>query len=265
MILSKMILSNITPLILTFNEASNILDTVSRLSWARQIVVVDSFSTDETIEILSQFPNVRVVQREFDQFADQCNFGLDSIETEWVLSLDADYKCPTSLETELIEIDPDKYTAYESKFAYCIFGKPLRATLYPPRKVLYRKSAANYSQDGHAHKVDITGKTGKLKTILLHDDWKPLRTWCAAQVNYANDEVKKLSRIPRSQLSWKDKIRRWYFVAPVLTLFYCLFVRLLILDGWQGIYYSLQRVFAELVLSLSLIDEKLRGSFLNKN
>jgi glycosyltransferase involved in cell wall biosynthesis len=84
-------LDQITALILTFNEAPNIERTLSRLKWAREIVVIDSFSTDETCDLVRKLPQARILQREFDSFAQQCNFGLQHIGTEWVLSLDADY------------------------------------------------------------------------------------------------------------------------------------------------------------------------------
>src|SRR6476619_2943691 len=92
-------LTEITPLILTYNEAPNIGRTLEQLRWARDIVVVDSFSDDETLEIVSGFPQARVVQRKFDTFAAQCNFGLTEagIATEWVLSLDADYELTPEL------------------------------------------------------------------------------------------------------------------------------------------------------------------------
>ena len=86
-------LQNITPLILTYNEAPNIGRTLEQLRWARDIVVVDSFSNDETLEIVSRFPQVRIYQREFDSHEKQWNFGLKEtgISLEWVLALDADY------------------------------------------------------------------------------------------------------------------------------------------------------------------------------
>src|SRR5688500_4685377 len=86
-------LDEITPLILTYNEAANIDRTLERLAWARDIVVVDSFSDDETVEIASSFPQVRVIQRAFDGHRNQWEFGLreTGIKTSWVLALDADY------------------------------------------------------------------------------------------------------------------------------------------------------------------------------
>jgi glycosyltransferase involved in cell wall biosynthesis len=97
---------SITPLILTYNEAPNIGRILQRLTWAKRIVVIDSYSTDETLEILRSFPHVEVYQREFDTAANQDNFGLDQITTEWALSLDADYLLTDELIEEIKNLNP---------------------------------------------------------------------------------------------------------------------------------------------------------------
>ena len=84
-------LDQITPLILTYNETPNVDRTLKQLTWAKEIVVIESFSDDDTLEILSRYPQVKVFQRKYDSFASQCNFGLEKITSEWLLSLDADY------------------------------------------------------------------------------------------------------------------------------------------------------------------------------
>jgi hypothetical protein len=204
------------------------------------------------------FSNVRVVSRPFDNHTAQWNFGLDQIETDWVLTLDADYRCPDELPSELAAL-PEKDAIYLASFRYCILGKPLRGTLYPPRAVLFNARRLRYVEDGHTQLLDVESQpTRMLSSRLLHDDRKPLTVWHAAQVRYAELEVKKLLETPKQQLGWKDRLRCWYVVAPVLTLFYCLFVKRLILDGRAGLYYTVQRVYAELLLGLTLLDRKLR-------
>ena len=99
-------LDQITPLILTYNERSNIERTLARLDWARRIVVIDSFSTDGTLDILRRDRRIAVFTREFVDFAGQCNFGLTQIETRWVLSLDADYELSGELLDELRRLVP---------------------------------------------------------------------------------------------------------------------------------------------------------------
>jgi glycosyltransferase involved in cell wall biosynthesis len=251
-------LDDITPLILTFNEAPNIGDTLERLRWAKRVVVVDSFSSDATIEIAESFDNVAVVQRRFDDHVSQWNLGLGQIETVWVLTLDADYRCPPALAEEIRGLDGD-CDAYVAAFTYCVDGKPLRGTLYPPRAVLFRPKRCRYVQDGHTQRlIHDPRRTRELSTKLLHDDRKPLADWLVAQTKYQELNVDKLLDTPWSQLGWSDRLRRWYVVIPVLTFFYCLFVKRLILDGRAGCYYTLQRVYAEMLMSLTLLDRRLR-------
>lgn len=245
-------------MILTFNEEANLEDTLNGLTWAKQILIVDSKSSDSTIQIASNYKNVKVVTREFDHFADQCNFGLAQIDTTWVLSIDADYRCSESFATELLKLIPTNFSGFQSRFKYAVYGRTLRATLYPPRTVLYRKDVAEYCRDGHAHKVRVSGKIGTLSTPIVHDDHKPLADWFQSQLRYGRSEADKLQATPHKTLDAKDRIRKWIVFAPLLTLFYCLFVKRLVLDGWPGMFYTAQRVFAELVLAIYLLDRRLR-------
>jgi glycosyltransferase involved in cell wall biosynthesis len=251
-------LHDITPLVLTFNEGPNLRRTLERLAWARQILVIDSFSTDDTLEIARAFPQVRIVQRAFDSFAGQCNFGLAQIQTEWVLSLDADYLLTEELTAELRSIEPPPGLAgFRARFRYCIAGHPLRASLYPPRTVLYRRDRAQYHNDGHGHRVAINGDVGTLSGLILHDDRKPLSRWLVSQDKYAALEVKKLFAAPAGSLRLQDRLRLWMIPAPLVVLLYTLLWKRLIFDGWPGWLYVFQRVTAELVLSMHLIEARI--------
>ena len=253
-------LEQITPLILTFNEAPNIARVLEKLSWAKRIVVVDSFSTDETEATCRKFPQVEFIQRKFESFADQCNFGLTQVRTPWVLSLDADYILSDELVAELRGLKPEAACdGYAARFVYCVGGQPLRSTLYPPRTVLYRKDKARYRNEGHGHRVEIPGAVGALKGRILHDDRKPLDRWFAEQLKYSAKEAHYLLDTPRGKLNRADRLRRKIIFAPFAVLFYTLILRGLILDGWAGWFYVLQRTLAEMLLSLRLLEEKLKG------
>lgn len=253
-------LNQITPLILTYNEAPNIGRVLEKLRWARDIVVVDSFSEDETLEIISRFPQVRVFQRKFDSHDRQWNFGLTEtdISSEWVLALDADYIPSTELLDELEELEPvGEISGYRARFTYCLSGRALRSGIYPPVTVLYRRSSASYRQDGHTQRVVIDGDIRDLRSPILHDDRKPLSRWFAAQQRYATLEARKILAAARESLSWTDRVRRLRIAAPPLMLFYCLVIRGGIFDGRAGFFYALQRTLAELMLSLELLDHDL--------
>jgi len=250
--------SSITPLILTYNEEPNLAGCLGRLRWAKEIVVVDSFSTDATKQIAAGHPNVRLLERKFDNHTAQWNFGLDQCSTEWVLSLDADYLLADGFEGELRSLAPGpELAAYAVSFRYCISGRPLRGTLYPPRLALFRRTKCRYVQDGHTQLLHAAGPTAVLHTPVSHDDRKPLSHWLWSQDRYAKLEAEKLACTPAGALGLNDRIRKTIVLGPPVVLLYTLFVRGVILDGWSGWYYAFQRALAETLLSLRLIEAKL--------
>ncbi|MBV9926096.1 MAG: glycosyltransferase family 2 protein [Acidobacteria bacterium] len=254
-------LEQITPLVLTYNEAPNIGRTLERLSWARDIVVVDSFSSDETLEIVSRFPQARVFQRKFDSHEAQWNFALNEtgVSTEWVLALDADYMLTPASVEELRSLKPGAdVNGYSAKFTYCIEGRPLRGSAYPPVTVLYRRAKAFYRQDGHTQRIVVDGSVGELSVPIMHDDRKPLAHWLQAQARYMRLEAGELTGAEAGSLGWSDRLRQMRFVAPFVMLLYCLFVKRAILDGRVGLFYAFQRTVAEFILSLFLIEHDLR-------
>lgn len=253
-------LDQITPIILTWNEAPNIGRTLDQLQWARDIIVVDSLSDDETLDIVARTPQARVFNRRFISLEDQWNFALreTGIATEWVLALDADYVLPPEAVEEIRALKPSQEVAgYRAKFVYCVYGRRLRGSAYPPVTVLYRRDLARYRQDGHAHRVLIEGQVAELRCPLLHDDRKPLSRWLSSQDEYMKLETRKLLTTNWSALGWADRIRRLIVPAPLVMFAYCLFVRGAILDGRAGLYYAVQRLLSELLLSLYLIDHGL--------
>jgi glycosyltransferase involved in cell wall biosynthesis len=255
-------MNQITPLILTFNEAPNIGRTLDRLSWAKDIVIVDSMSTDDTRAIASRYPAVRVFERAFTTHAEQWNFGLEqtAIGTEWVLALDADFVLTDAAVAEITTLSPPpKAAGYRASFTYCIGGQPLRSAVYPPVTVLYRRALASYRQDGHTQRVQVDGPVIELASRILHDDRKPLSHWIGSQVKYMRLEAEKLAAAPASSLALVDRVRQWIVIAPPLMFLHCLLVRGGILDGWPGLYYALQRATAELILSLSLAERMVMG------
>lgn len=261
--MSEQFLSVITPVILTYNEAPNIARTLSKLHWAKEVVVLDSGSIDQTLEILGSFDNVRYVYRPFDTHANQWNFAIKEtgISTEWVLALDADYFLTDSLVAEINELNPSHGVAgYVTEFIFCVFGKPLHGSLYPPVTTLYRQELGTYVQDGHTQRLVLSGAVQHLKAKIMHDDRKSLARWLSSQARYAIQESALLLVTPWSKLKLQDKIRRLIIIAPWLVPLYCLTVGRGLMDGKAGVYYALQRGVAESILSIQLIETWLRPS-----
>jgi glycosyltransferase involved in cell wall biosynthesis len=251
-------LDEVTPLLITFDEMANLERTLAALDWARQIVAVDSGSSDGTLERLRADPRITVRVRVFDDFASQCQAGLELVETDWVLSMDADYVLTPELIREIATLSPPQdVDGYAIAFDYCVHGQALRGSLYPPRVALHRARGARYRMDGHGHRVELRGRVGRLAARIRHDDRKPLSRWLAAQARYAESEARHLIDTPWRRLGWADRARRLIVIAPWLVPVYCLVVKRGLLDGLPGWYYALQRGVAEAVLSLKLIEARL--------
>ncbi len=248
----------VTPLVLTYNEQENIGRTLAALGWAAEVVLVDSFSTDDTLAIATaSHPNVRVVQRRFDTHTAQWNFGIDQVRTPWVLSLDADYELSAELCREIGTLQPgDAVAGYAAGFRFRVFGRPLRATVYPPRTVLFRHDRARYVDDGHTQLLRCDGLVYPLEGLIYHDDRKPLSRWLQSQDRYMLIEAPHLLAADPGTLKKPDRLRRRGTWAAAVMFVYLLFGKRLILDGWAGWHYTLQRTLAEALLALRLITER---------
>lgn len=250
-------LQQITPVVLTWNEAPNIARTLGRLAWAREVIVVDSGSEDATAALVAAAPNARLIAHPFAGQAEQWRFALEEsgIATPWVLRLDADYLLDEALIAELAALSPPpEVAAYRVAFDYAIGGRRLRGSLYPPNTVLFRRGAATPWQDGHTERWAIAGgRVERLRGRILHDDRKPMAHWLASQVRYLGRERDKL-QAPGARLDRRDRLRRRLWIAPWAVFLWCLFGKGLILQGRAGLAYAYQRLTAETMLALYLLE-----------
>jgi len=255
-------LKSITPVILTLNEEANIRRCLDRLYWAKEIVVVDSYSSDRTEEIVAEYKSVRLFKRHFDSHSSQWQFAISQtdIRTNWILALDADYLLSHRLIDELSAlVPPENIAGFRARFDLCVYGIPLRSAFYPPVTVLFRGRRARYAQDGHTQRVVIDGDVANLNEVIKHDDRKPLEEWLFAQRRYSKLEAAKLNAADTRSLKFVDRMRKLKVVAPLAMPLYCLLWRRGVLDGWAGLYYALQRTLAEIALSLYLIEASFRN------
>lgn len=253
-------LDKVDVLILTWNEEANLERTLAALARFPRVTILDSGSTDRTLQIAVRHPNVLVCHRAFDTHSHQWNHGLRQcgLQADWVLALDADYVLTPQLVDELASLQPPAEVAgYVATFRYCIHGRALSASLYPPVTVLYRRAAGGYVQDGHTQRLRLDGKVTPLTGAILHDDRKPLAAWLAAQDRYARLECELLLATPWARLRWRDRLRRMTLVTPWLVPLYCLTIGRGLFDGLPGLLYAMQRGIAETILSVRLIEARL--------
>lgn len=248
----------LTALILTFNEEKNIDRVLNELQWLEKVIVLDSYSTDATIDIITRYPNAEVHYRRFDTHATQWNFGLSLVASPWVLTLDADYVLtPAFIDEAKRFINDPHHVAYYTRFKFVVFEKPLLRDNTTPRPVLFKKEYCSYFDDGHTQRLKINGNVGSFKSYVLHDDRKPLTRWLTNLDAYSIKECRKM--LDTSKGSGRPLIagiRKTKIFAPFFVFFYCLFVNGSILNGWRGWHYTLQRTLVEILFALRLIEEQ---------
>lgn len=252
-------LDQVAVLILTKNEEANIARTLGALSRFPLVMVLDSGSDDATRAIVESTPNAQFATRAFDSHAAQWNHGLSLIPSAypWTLALDADYVLTDSVVSEIAALSPDASIAgFRASFRYCVHGKPLTGSLYPPVTVLFRRDRGRYDQHGHTQRLEIEGAIAALAGPIMHDDRKPLSRWLLAQSSYARLEADYLLSTPRSDLRAMDRLRIRGWSAPLLVLPYTLIIKRCLFDGWRGWFYALQRLAAESMIALAVMDRR---------
>ena len=225
-------LDQITPLILTYNELPNIERTLAKLAWAKRIVVIDSGSTDGTLDILRRDPRIAVFVHEFVDFAGQCNFGLVHVESPWVLSLDADYELSDELVDELRTLDAGRDHRRLSRQVRLSHSRPSAARNPVPaennplsqgsRRTIGRKGmrtgSASMAMSCRCAASSITTIASRCRAGWPHSSVMP-----PTKPTISSTQSERTGR----SLARADRIRLMGWPAPIAVLLYVLFVKAL--------------------------------------
>src|SRR5262245_57199530 len=202
-------------LILTKDEEVNIEACLKTCLFSDDIVVLDSYSTDRTLEIAQKFPNVRIVQRKFDTWSKHSNWALENIKFKhsWVYYSDADERITPEMQQEIVRRinDPaERFDAYRVEYKNMFMDTWIRwgglytvwiIRLFRPDKILYEDREVN------AHPV-VKGELGDLQEHFIHYSFnKGLVPWCHKHNSYSEMEAKEAVRIIEHGTAWQ-KIKK---------------------------------------------------------
>ena len=179
--------TTIAAVVLTYNEREHIQECLSCLTWADEVVVVDSGSDDGTRQ-LAMDVGATVLQHQFANFAAQRNFALQNVEATWVLFVDADERVTEALANEIRQLLQDeRYAGYWLPRRNRIFGSWLMATGWNPdlQLRLLQRNDAHYVADRPVHEtVELRGSAGILETELIHEGPLTIREFRSKQRLY---------------------------------------------------------------------------------
>ena len=178
----------ISVIITTFNEEINIEDCIRSVLWADEILVVDSLSTDRTVELARKHP-VKLLEREYFGSAAQKNWSMDRVENDWVLILDADERLTDDLALEILQllIEGPQFYGYFLRRRNIVLGKVIRHSGWSTDKVIrfFHRGHGRYPDRRVHADLDIEGPTPVLRNPLLHYTFRSLDQYWEKLRNYA--------------------------------------------------------------------------------
>lgn len=270
----------ITTIILTYNEELNIRDCINSIEKiSDRIIVVDSYSTDRTVDIAKKL-GAEVYHNEFINQAKQVIYAMENlnIETEWILRLDADERISPKAATEIIEIineDNPEINGIVVPFEVNFLGKKLKhGGIYPFKKMIVIRNGyakmENRQMDEHFYL--LSGKSVELNNVSQHKDYKDLTTWIDKHNKYSSREAldyfnedtnlqesKKLNKSAKIKRFVKYKI---YYKLPMgfrsyIYYLYRYYFKLGFLDGKEGkIFAFLQAYWYRFLVDAKIYEEE---------
>ncbi len=261
----------------TLNEELNLPECLDSVCWANQVFVVDSFSSDRTVEI-AHAKGAKLVQHAFETYSRQKNWALENLPFahEWVLIVDADERVTPELRSEIESViaDPRACAGYYLNRRFIFLGTWIRhAGWYPSWNLrLFRHRLGRYDdREVHEHVV-LDGPAGYLRHDLLHLDRRPLEAFVARHNRYSTleaaarfkaetgspDRARLALHIFGSPVERKRALRErvWPRVPakPLVLFVYMYLLRQGILDGRAGLALCVFHAFQEFMVGLKLAE-----------
>ncbi|WP_297833905.1 glycosyltransferase family 2 protein [Thermomonas sp.] len=268
----------ISVVILTLNEADNLPRCLASVAWSDDVVVLDSGSTDATVEV-AKAHGARVLVRPFDSFAGQRNYAMEAagLRHPWVLHLDADEVVPEALRNELLKIataSSAAYPVYRIASKILFMGRWLKhAGMYPAYQVRFgRAEALRFIDHGHGQReVQPPEQVGTLRNPLDHHNFsKGVLDWFSRHLRYADREAQLMLAErdrplqPSDLLSRDATVRRRALkrlagrlpLRPWLRFAYVYLLRGGFMDGAAGLRYARMLAVYQQFIDLRLCELK---------
>lgn len=275
--------ANVAVVILTYNEEANIAQALDSVTgWARQVFILDSHSTDRTLDIARNYP-CEIVQHAFVNYAKQRNFAIDELDIrcEWFFFLDADELLPSELKNEIssvIQSNPVQNGFYVKR-RFIFMGKWIKRGYYPTWILrLFRSGKARCEERTVNEHLIVEGAVGHLAHDFIHEDRKGISDWILKHNRYASMEAQELFRASsnggeidarlfgtQSQRTRWLRHRVWNRLPPIIRPFIFFIYRYLFhggfLDGRAAfIFHFLQALWFPMLIDIKFLEMRDQAS-----
>ena len=238
--------------IITLNEEKNIERCLQSVTWADEVVVVDSGSKDRTVELSKKYTD-RVIHNDWKGFADQKDFAMRSCSNEWVLSLDADEEISSELRAEIENLlkNPKEFDGYYMPRKTYFNGKWIKSCgWYPGYQLRFFKKSLTKLTDRKVHEgFEVNGKVGYLKGDILHYTHIDLKSTIAKINNYSTLEAEEKYLTKRSTpLN--------FILNPIAAFFQHYIIRRGFTDGVEGLLISILHALTNLMTYMKIWEKR---------
>ena len=223
-------LSNVSLVVITYNEESNIERCLESADGVGEIIVVDSFSTDSTVDIVKRMGAV-LFQRSYISAADQKNWAVAKAERDWILVLDADESLSAELRTEIAGIlGGPGHDGYWLRRRNVFLGKKIRFCGWQRDRVLrlFRRGAGRYPEKMVHERLELKGRAGKLRGFLDHVPYRDMDDYTQRMKSYSRRGAEDLF----------NRGKGWFpalVTRPFARFIRMYFLQLGFLDGAAGL------------------------------
>jgi len=238
-------MNQLTAIILTYNESAHIHDCIESAKFADEVIVFDSISTDNTVQI-AELAGAKVSQRAFDHYAGQRNAALQAVanQTEWVLFIDADERVSSELAAEIKQViqNPQNVVGWRIPRHNFLFGKLTKgAGWYPDYQTrLLKVGKTHYDPERQVHEVVILdGDEGTLENPLIHYNYRDVAQFHEKQRKYVAYDAKILF-----EQGVRPKPQN-YILQPLRQFRWRFFTLRGHQDGFHGLHLSLLMAWYE--------------------
>ena len=246
-------MQKLSVVVVTFNEERNIERCVRSVQWADEIIVVDAFSTDRTVEICRRL-NANIIQRPWEGYAPQKQFALSMASHTWVLLVDADEEVSPELHREIESVISMQHdcSGYEIARKSFFLGQWMQhGGWYPGYQLrLFVKAKACIPQRPVHEGVEVQGAVGKLRNPLNHYTYYSISQYLAKLNDYTSLDV--MNRLNDK----RHRTVRWFnFIVNPLSVFVRMFFVLAgFKDGFRGLLLAVYSSFYKLLLLAKVWD-----------
>ena len=245
-------LNKVSLVVTTFNEEASIEKCLSSAEGVGEIVLVDSFSTDKTVEIAERL-GARIFQREYRSAADQKNWAIDRANGEWILILDGDEALSPELKREITDVlrEP-KVDGYWLKRRSEFLGKKIKHCGWGNDKVLrlFKKGSGRYRAREIHEKLGLNGKAMILEGYIYHRPYKDLGSYMEKLRSYSYRGAKQ--RLKEGK-GWFPQI----IFNPFFRFVRTYILQLGFLDGMHGFVLCVLASFSVFMKYAALMELKL--------